>query len=94
MKKIETFKKNSIKCKELAKALLQAVLVPVSILIQQAIDTAVTTGEFTLNWKTVAMAGVGAGVIYIIRKYKAEPKVVITTETNAQAENLTENLKE
>lgn len=90
MKKIETFKKNSLKWKEVFKGLVQAVLVPVTILIQQAIDS----GDFSkLNWKTIAMAGVGAGGIYVVRKFIAPPKVVITTHTNEQAENLKENLQ-
>jgi len=49
--------------KDWLKGLLMAFGTPILVLIQQSIDK----GEFTFNWKTLLMTGIGAGLLYILK---------------------------
>lgn len=55
----------SVNMKDVAKALLIAVLTPVLIIIQQSISE----GTLTFDWKHIGMAAVGGGVAYLAKNF-------------------------
>ena len=50
---------------DLGKGLLMAVLTPVFVIVQQSLDL----GVFTLDWKSIGLAGVAGGVAYLVKNF-------------------------
>lgn len=90
MEKITTSKQFSLKLRDFLKGAVMAVLVPCLLIIQQSLDR----GEFTFNWKAIGMTAVGAFISYLVKNFLDKPKVIITTNSNVNAENIKESLKD
>lgn len=82
----------SITFKNFLTGLLFAFATPVLVAVQHAADSGTLTASWILaNWKLLAMSGVGAGALYVIRKYlqpqqeisQLEPTIIekVTTKT-------------
>lgn len=89
MEKVITSKRFSLKTRDFIKGALMAVVIPCLLVIQQSIDN----GEWSFNWKLIAMTAIGSFVGYIIKNFTDSPKVVITAKDNKAAENLKRKLE-
>lgn len=89
MRKVKTSKRFSLNWEEILKGFLVSALTPVLVILQQSIDS----GDFVFNWKVIGMTAIASGALYLLRKFIASPKVVITTRTNKEAQNLKDDLR-
>jgi len=55
----------SLKLRDYAKGVLMAILVPVLYVIQSSL----TNGELTLNWKQIAIAALSGLIAYLIKNF-------------------------
>ena len=62
---IRTSKKYALDKIDFARSFLIAIVAPVLFEIQKSLDT----GAFTVNWKQLAMIGLGAGIAYLIKNF-------------------------
>lgn len=60
--------------RDILKGLIMAIITPALVVAQQSLDK----GDFTFNWKYVAMASMAGGVAYLIKNL-FEPSKSITT---------------
>lgn len=72
MEKRIVSKRWTLKTRDWAISLFQAVALPVLVLLQQKIDS----GEFNLNMKELGMIAAGAAVVHLIRKLTEASKVI------------------
>jgi len=89
MEKVITSKQFSLKFRDFLKGAFLAILTSVSIAVQQSLDK----GELSFNWKYIGMTAVGTFISYLLKNYLDKPKVVVTTQTNDDAEALKKNLE-
>lgn len=89
MEKVITSKRFSLKTRDFIKGAFMAVVIPCLLVIQQSLDK----GEWSFNWKLIAMTAIGSFVGYILKNFTDEPKVVITTKDNKAAETLKRKLE-
>lgn len=89
MEKVITSKQFTLRARDFIKGALMAIVIPCLLVIQQSIDK----GEWSFNWKLIAMTAVGSFVGYILKNFTDKPKVVITTKDNKAAESLKRKLE-
>jgi len=91
MAKIKLSKKYTLQIGDALRGLGIAVATPVLMAIQRIAET----GHMDFSWKTLMMAGIGGGVVYILKNWLLEPaKTIITSDTNQKAENVADKVKE
>jgi len=65
--------KYSLDWRDLGKGTLLAMLAPVVVIAQQVCDTVITQGKplssVHLDWRTLVMASIGAGVAYLVKNF-------------------------
>lgn len=89
--KVRISKKGSVSLKDALRGLLIASLTSALVLVQTSIDS----GRLVFHWKEIIMAAIGGGVSYVLKNWLFEPaKVITTTDTNKQADNVEEKIKE
>lgn len=71
------------------KAIASTIIVPMLFEVQKTLDT----GSLDINWKQVAMIGLGAGVAYIAKQLIGSPKVTTVYSTNEKAEAVAEDIE-
>lgn len=54
---------------DLGKGLLMAVLTPAVVIVQQSIES----GEFTFDWKSIALASFAGGCAYLVKNFFTKP---------------------
>ena len=86
--KIILSKQWSLSIRDWLKAGASSIVVPMLYEVQKTIDS----GILAINWKQVAMIGLGAGIAYIIKQLLGSPKVTTVYKTNEKAEDIAENI--
>ena len=71
---VTTSKQFTVNLKDVAKALIIAVLTPAVLVIQQSLDA----GSLAFNWKQIGMAAIGGFVGYLIKNFFTPAQTVIT----------------
>ena len=77
-----TSKKFSLKLSDWLKALLVAIATPVIAIIIKSLDA----GVLTFNWKNILIAGLSAGLAYLVKNFLTPAQIVITNPTPQQVD--------
>lgn len=89
--KVILSKKFTLKMRDHLRGLYMAVGTAMAVVIQTSIDA----GELEFKWKQIAMAGVGSGVLYLLKNLFLEPtKVITVTPTIQEGIKVTQDIKE
>lgn len=89
MTKVVTSKQFNLASRDFWKGALLAVLVPVLVIVQEALEA----GEFNFDWKSIAKIAIGAFLAYLLKNFTDKPKTIIVANTNQEAEKNTNSLK-
>lgn len=78
MKTVES-KQYSLGWRDVAKALLVAILTPVLLVIQTSLDQ----GHLELNWKNIGIAAVSGAIAYLIKNFFTPTQTVVKAPADA-----------
>ncbi len=88
MQKVIVSKQFGIKRRDVAKGIFLSVIVPVLVAAQGMLENS----EVDFNWSFLAKVAVGAFIGYILKNFFDKPKVIITANSNEEAEIFKNNL--
>lgn len=87
--KVIVSKRWSLNLRDWLKTALLTVGVPMLYEVQRALDA----GSFNIDWKRVAMIGISAGTLYLIKQLTGAPKVTTVYKTNDKAVDVAKDIK-
>lgn len=93
--KVIVSKKYSLNLRDWFKTAVLAIGAPMLYEVQKVIQNALDTGNFDIhiNWKQVAMIGVGAGLTYLTKQFFGSPKVTTVYKSNSKAVDVGQEIK-
>lgn len=82
MKEIVTSKRFRLNLNDWQKALLIAILAPIVMAVQEALQA----GSWDIDWKKAGMAGVAAGLVYLLKNFFTPQQVVKQIEEKKKSD--------
>jgi hypothetical protein len=77
-----TSKQFTLNARDFLRGVWMAVILPVLATIQ----TSISNGELTFNWKLIGLTALGSFIAYLIKNFLSPTEIVITPATKEQAE--------